>query len=170
MESTLKRSSPTLDKVHSNSGGNIEHSFDDDKGTLSPYDGSKKGRGLPASDDLESSFPESIQSASFEESSKVSFEDSEREAPTNKSANLFGNKPIAKVEVSAASRQSSDDESAKVPPSLLSLDLSSHAPGTRSSDGEPKFSSSHTINEGMEQPGERSPSGHEQLLRVPREL
>jgi hypothetical protein len=89
----------------------LEHSVDEDKGMLSPYDGNKKGKGLVTSDDLENSFPESIQSASFEESSKVSFEDSERETPA-RSSNLFGNKPIAKVEVSG--REAPTEDAPKV--------------------------------------------------------
>ena len=82
-DNSLKRSSPTLeslDKPKLNTGNHLDHSFDDDKVPLSPYDGKKERE----TDDLEYSVPESIpESASFEESSKVSFEQSEREENKN---------------------------------------------------------------------------------------
>lgn len=82
-ENSLKRSSPTLeslDKPKLSIGNNLDHSYDDDKVPLSPYDGKKERE----TDDLEYSVPESIpESASFEESSKVSFEQSQKEESKN---------------------------------------------------------------------------------------
>jgi hypothetical protein len=112
LSSLQKKLSPTLDKLHSTSGGHLDHSFDDERGMLSPYDGNRKGKEVPT-DDLEFSVPESIQeSASFEESSKVS-EDFGHQVGFNKNSS-FGEKPaMAQVEV-AGKHSSSPEGSPKV--------------------------------------------------------
>jgi hypothetical protein len=103
-----------LDKLHSNSGGHLEHSFDDERGVLSPYDGNRKGKEIPT-DELEFSVPDSIQeSASFEESSKVS-EDFGHETGFNKNTSLTGKPAISKVEVAGKlSSNSTPEDSPKV--------------------------------------------------------
>lgn len=122
LSSLQKKLSPTLDKLHSNSGGHLDHSIDDDQGVLSPYDGNRKGKDVPT-DDLEFSVAESIQeSASFEESSKVS-EDFGQEIGFNKNSTLGGKSSISQVEVvGKLSHSSSPEDSPKVlflPLSLL---------------------------------------------------
>lgn len=96
-----------LDKLHSTSGGSLEHSLDDDRGALSPYDGNKKSRDIPT-DDLEYSFPESIQSASFEESSKL-------DESVTKISSEAKSPSITTVEVTGKASEKTFDNSSKVP-------------------------------------------------------
>lgn len=101
-----KKLPSVLDKLHSTSGGSLEQSLDGDQGLLSPYDGNKKARDMPT-DELEYSIPDLIQSASFEESSKLDVSETKISGETKSAA-------ITTVEVTGKTSTNISDDLGKV--------------------------------------------------------